>query len=72
MKKKKTARKRKTAQKRKKIAYIYAILTEKKSVTYLSEIYILNIPKIVDKKTARYLRKTGLFKFERIKENAEV
>lgn len=65
MKKKKTARV-------KKITYYDAILKKKKSVTFHDERYDLDIPKIVDGKTARYLRNTGLFKIKRIKENVEV
>jgi len=65
MNKKKTAHKRKTAQKRK-IAYIYAVLTKKRTVIFQNEGYDFNVPKLVEKKTARLLRKTGLFKFEKV------
>jgi len=51
---------------RKKTAYVYAILKEKRTVTFHNERYNLNVPKIVDKKTARLLKETGLFKFEKV------
>jgi len=47
---------------------VCAILTEKRTVTFYNERYDLNVPKIVDKKTARLLRKTGLFKFEKMRD----
>ncbi len=65
MKKRKTARKRKTALK-KKTVYVNAILKDKKSFCIKNERYDKDIPKTVDKKTARLLRATGFFKFERI------
>ena len=77
MKKKKTASVKKKARAKrkaraKKITYYDAILKKKKSVTFHDEKYDLDVPKIVDGKTARYLRNTGLFKVKRIKENVEV
>ena len=68
MNKKKTARKRKTAQKRKKIAYIYAVLTKKRTVIFQNEIYDFNVPKLVDMKTARLLKKIGFFEFEKVRD----
>lgn len=63
----------------KKRQHVKAILKEKRTVTVFGVIYEFEVPKIVDIKTARYLKNTGLFKFERIeeaekksKENVEV
>ncbi|MBU2597659.1 MAG: helix-turn-helix transcriptional regulator [Actinobacteria bacterium] len=47
---------------------VCAILTEKRTVTFYNERYDRNVPKIVNVKTARFLRKTGLFKFEKMRD----
>ena len=67
MNKRKTARKRKTALK-KKIAYIYAVLTKKRTVIFQNEIYDYNVPKLVEMKTARLLKMTGFFEFEKVRD----
>lgn len=46
---------------------VLAILKKKKTYTYLGVMYIKDTPFPVDIKTARYLKYTGLFEFERIK-----
>ncbi len=46
---------------------VLAILRKKKSYTYRGNLFLKNIPIPVDVKTARYLKNTGLFTFEKIK-----
>ena len=50
----------KTAYKR-----VLAILKSRSTYTYLSVMYERDKPILVDIKTARYLKNTGLFKFEK-------
>lgn len=49
------------------IKQVLAILKKKKTYTYLGIMYVKDMPLPVDIKTARYLKYTGLFEFERIK-----
>lgn len=46
---------------------VLAILKERKTYTYLDVIYEKDVPKPIDIKTAKYLKNTRLFKFEKIK-----
>ena len=50
----------------KKRQLVFAILTEKRTYTVFGVQYEQDTPLIVDIKTAKYLKNTGLFKFERI------
>jgi len=50
----------------KKRQHVFAILIEKRTYTVFGVQYEQDTPLIVDIKTARYLKNTGLFKFERI------
>ena len=50
----------KTAYKR-----VLAILKSRSTFTYLNVMYERDKPILVDVKTARYLKNTGLFKFEK-------
>ena len=49
----------------KKIKQVLAILTRKKTYTYKGIMYMENMPMLANIKTARYLRNTGLFRFEK-------
>ena len=49
------------------IKQVMAILKKKKTYTVGGMMYIQDAPCPVDIKTARYLKFTGLFKFEKIK-----
>jgi len=49
------------------IKQVFAILKRKKTYTLAGIKYEKDMLAIVDIKTARYLRNTGLFKFEKIK-----
>jgi len=46
---------------------VLAILKKKKTYTYNNVMYIKDSPNPVDIKTARYLKYTGLFSFEKIR-----
>jgi len=45
---------------------VWAILKKRKTYTYKSVKYIKDVPILVDIKTARYLKNTGLFRFEKM------
>ena len=49
-----------------KIKQVVAILMRKKTYTLAGVMYMKNIPMPVNIKTAKYLRNTGLFRFEKI------
>ena len=49
------------------IKQVLAILKKKKTYTLAGVMYIKDCPLPVDIKTAKYLRNTGLFQFEKIK-----
>ena len=53
--------------KEEKTAYkqVLIILKKRSTYTYLNTMYERDKPKLVDIKTARYLKNTGLFKFEK-------
>ena len=48
------------------IKQVVAILMRKKTYTLAGVMYMKNIPMPVDIKTAKYLRNTGLFRFEKL------
>ena len=49
-----------------KIKQVLAILVRKKTYTLAGVMYMKNIPMLVDIKTAKYLRNTGIFRFEKL------
>ena len=49
------------------VKQVFAILTKKKTYTVGGIMYRKDMPIPVDIKTARYLKFTGLFKFEKMK-----
>ena len=49
-----------------KIKQVLAILVRKKTYTYKGIMYTKDMPMLVDIKTAKYLRNTGLFRFEKL------
>ena len=49
------------------IKYVWAILKKKKTYTLAGVMYSKDMPVKVNIKTAKYLRNTGLFLFEKIK-----